>query len=115
MSGCDDFYYVQQGDTCYGIAQDYSIALDEFYAWNPAIQDCADLEYDYYVCVGILASSSSTAAITSSVTSTITTSGVMMPTSTQNGLVSGFDEFYDVESSDGCYDIAAMITAPAAA
>ncbi|KAJ5524999.1 hypothetical protein N7494_011649 [Penicillium frequentans] len=54
VSGCDEFYYVASGDDCEGIAGEYSISLDDFHEWNPAIGDmCAGLWTDYYVCVGV--------------------------------------------------------------
>lgn len=102
VSNCDLFYDVQKGDSCPNIAQNYSITLDEFYAWNPAVDDCADLEYGYYVCVGVLASSS-----TATITSTSTGTGITTPTPYQSGMATNCDKFYDVESGDGCYDIAA--------
>ena len=108
-SSCDKFYFVQQGDSCYNIAQNYSITLDQFYAWNPAVKECADLEYGYYVCVGVAASSatatSTTAPITTG-TSNTATHVITTPTPYQSGMVSGCDKFYDVESGDGCYAIA---------
>lgn len=52
MSNCDEFYDVQSGDGCYAIAASYSIALTDFYDWNPAVSSCSDLWPSYYVCVG---------------------------------------------------------------
>ncbi|KAJ2983294.1 hypothetical protein NUW58_g6276 [Xylaria curta] len=34
--GCREYYVTQSGDTCWAIANDHGIALDEFYAQNPA-------------------------------------------------------------------------------
>lgn len=113
MSDCDQFYYVQQNDNCYGIAQDYAITLDQFYAWNPAVDDCVALDYGYYVCVGVLASSSTAATTTSTTASTAGTTSstagntITTPVPTQSGMVSNCDKFYDVVPNDGCYDIAA--------
>lgn len=54
VSDCDSFYYVESGDGCWAIANEYGISLDDFYAWNPAVgDDCSGLWADYYVCVGI--------------------------------------------------------------
>jgi hypothetical protein len=51
---CNQFYKVQSGDGCYAIATQYSISLDDFYAYNPAVgQDCSKLYPDTFVCVGI--------------------------------------------------------------
>ncbi|PKX93947.1 uncharacterized protein P174DRAFT_430919 [Aspergillus novofumigatus IBT 16806] len=83
----------------------------DFYSWSPSLNgDCSGLYLDYYVCVGLV--SGSTVALTSTTrattTSTTGTGGaVVTPTPTQAGMVSGCTKFYLVESSDGCYDIAA--------
>ncbi|KAJ5933735.1 carbohydrate-binding module family 50 protein [Penicillium verhagenii] len=53
VSGCLRFYYVESGDGCYDIALDAGISLDDFYSWNPAVSDCADLEASVFVCIGI--------------------------------------------------------------
>lgn len=55
ISSCDDFYLVGAGDGCFDIASNYSITLEDFYAWNKDVtDDCsAGLWPDYYYCVGI--------------------------------------------------------------
>ncbi|KAL4737496.1 hypothetical protein BDV11DRAFT_171948 [Aspergillus similis] len=51
---CKKYHKVIPGDGCYDLAAEYGIALDDFYAWNPAVgDDCSGLKYDYYVCVEI--------------------------------------------------------------
>ncbi|KAF8859499.1 hypothetical protein BDZ45DRAFT_358156 [Acephala macrosclerotiorum] len=53
-SGCTVFYEAKTGDGCYDIATAYGITLDEFYAWNLALDDdCSALWPDYYYCVGM--------------------------------------------------------------
>lgn len=52
-AGCDVWYYVVDGDTCYSIAQEFDITLDQFYAWNTEVgSDCEGLWLSAYVCVG---------------------------------------------------------------
>ncbi|GAQ08984.1 hypothetical protein ALT_6305 [Aspergillus lentulus] len=54
VSNCKKFYLVVSGDGCYDIAAAAGIALNDFYAWNPAVGNtCAGLWPNYYVCVGI--------------------------------------------------------------
>lgn len=49
-----DFYKVEKGDECYGIAEDNKIDIEDFYEWNPAVEDdCSGLLFDFYVCVGV--------------------------------------------------------------
>ncbi|EED18781.1 LysM domain protein, putative [Talaromyces stipitatus ATCC 10500] len=53
-TNCDEFYEVQENDTCSGIASDFDISLSDFYAWNPAVgSTCAYLELNVYVCVQV--------------------------------------------------------------
>ncbi|KAJ4860470.1 hypothetical protein T069G_05458 [Trichoderma breve] len=48
-SACDNFYKVQIADGCSDIAQNYSISLGNFYAWNPAIKtNCSGLHASVY-------------------------------------------------------------------
>ncbi|KAJ5993613.1 hypothetical protein N7451_009337 [Penicillium sp. IBT 35674x] len=54
VSDCDEFYYVASGDYYEGIVDEYSISLNDFYEWNPAVGDTyTGLWTDYYVCVGV--------------------------------------------------------------
>lgn len=57
MTGsCGSFHYVKTDDGCWFIAHNYSIELQDFYSWNPAVGDnCQDLQANVYVCVGLLA------------------------------------------------------------
>ena len=103
VGACNKFYDVHSGDGCYAIAQSYSIALSNFYAWNPAVStDCSGLQASVYVCVGVGAM-----ATTTTPTRTSTATGVATPTPTQSGMVAGCHKFYFVVAGDGCYNIAA--------
>lgn len=107
MTGsCNKFYKVVSGDGCYDIAAANSIALSDFYAWNPAVKtDCSGLWPDYYVCVGLIAGSTPT-TVTTVASSTSSGNGISTPTPTQSGMVSNCDAFYFVKSGDGCAVIA---------
>jgi hypothetical protein len=50
---CRRYYFVQPGDGCYAISQSAGIALTDFYAMNPAVGQCTDLEAFTYVCIGL--------------------------------------------------------------
>ncbi|KAL3486679.1 hypothetical protein BJX62DRAFT_228560 [Aspergillus germanicus] len=42
-SNCNKWHLVEEGDTCYDIAQDNNITLEQFYGWNPAVKsDCGE-------------------------------------------------------------------------
>ncbi|KAH0437147.1 LysM domain-containing protein [Colletotrichum camelliae] len=51
---CSKFYFVQSGDGCWAISDANGIALDDFYAWNPAVKtDCTGLQANVYVCIAV--------------------------------------------------------------
>lgn len=105
VSNCNEFYYVVSGDGCWAIANDHGIALDDFYAWNPAVgSDCSGLEAEVYVCVGVSQTASPTTTTTAS--STTSSAAIVTPTPTQSGMVDGCKSFYYVVSGDGCWSIA---------
>ncbi|RDW84131.1 uncharacterized protein DSM5745_04457 [Aspergillus mulundensis] len=109
---CTDFYYVQTGDGCYDIAASKGIALDDFYAWNPAVgTDCGGLQADVYVCVGVSPSTPSPTITTpSSITASAPSTGtgaVKTPSPVQDGMATSCTSFYEVQPGDGCYDLAA--------
>ena len=53
ISSCNKYHQIVAGDGCYDIAATYSIPLNDFYSWNPAVgNDCSSLWSGYYVCVG---------------------------------------------------------------
>ncbi|KAF5697167.1 peptidoglycan-binding lysin domain-containing protein [Fusarium mundagurra] len=54
VMGCKSFYKVKKGDGCWAIANVNKIKLDDFYKWNPAVNnDCSALQPDYNVCIGV--------------------------------------------------------------
>lgn len=56
VDNCADFHLVENGDTCYDIAIENDISLNDFLEWNPEVGGaaCTGLWLDAYVCVGIL-------------------------------------------------------------
>jgi hypothetical protein len=89
------FHKVIQNEGCYDLAAANNISLNDFYAWNPALNgDCSGLFPDYYVCVGILAPSSGTTTPTSTKppTTTSATTGATPTPHQVSTSVSLFDE-----------------------
>ncbi|WYZ35351.1 hypothetical protein EsH8_I_001627 [Colletotrichum jinshuiense] len=77
----------------------------DFYSWNLAVKtDCSGLQADFYVCIGISAAGGTTTAGAA----TTTAGGISpsTPTPMQEGMISGCDTFYKVQSGDGCWAIA---------
>ncbi|BDD54501.1 hypothetical protein MPDQ_004974 [Monascus purpureus] len=100
VNGCIRFYYVQPNNDCYDIALDAGVSLSDFYSWNPAVKsDCSGLQASVFVCVGV-----------SGYATTITTGTPIpaTPTPTQSGMASNCRRFYDVQSGDGCPDLASQ-------
>ncbi|ORY01575.1 hypothetical protein BCR34DRAFT_521866 [Clohesyomyces aquaticus] len=100
-TNCNKFYLVKSNDGCYDIAAANGISLENFYAWNPALNSCAALWPTYYVCVGLIGSTA-----TPTPTKATPTNGVSTPTPTQSPFISNCNKFYLVKSGDGCEDIA---------
>ncbi|KAL4883886.1 hypothetical protein BJY04DRAFT_226219 [Aspergillus karnatakaensis] len=111
---CNEFYRVITGDTCYDIAVEYGIQLQQFYEWNPAVgTSCAGLQAGYFVCVGIPGQTTTqTTRTTTASTSTRTTTTAPEPTATgpspqQPGIIDTCKRFYMVAAGDTCAEIAA--------
>ncbi|KKP02189.1 LysM domain-containing protein [Trichoderma harzianum] len=108
-SACDNFYKVQIADGCSDIAQNYSISLGNFHAWNPAIKaDCSGLHASVYVCVGVLTSTRTTSVLTTLPISVTT------PTPIQSGMARNCKKFHSVHAGDECAAIASSESIPLA-
>jgi hypothetical protein len=101
---CERFDLIQANDSCHDIAAGNSIALQDFYLWNPALKDdCSGLYPHYYVSVELLSSGTTTTKPTSAGGDQTPT-----PTPTQSGMVGDCTKFYLAQSNDNCYDIASV-------
>jgi hypothetical protein len=108
-SNCNRFYLVEEGDGCWAIANNAGIALDDLYAWNPAVEtDCGSLWPGYYICIGV-GSLTSTMTTTNTTTTTTTTSnpGVPAPGPTQGGIPDDCNRWVMQQDGIFCYDMAA--------
>ncbi|EEP78778.1 predicted protein [Uncinocarpus reesii 1704] len=103
-SNCNSFHLVADGDDCDAISRAAGIALQDFYAWNPAVGNtCSSLWLGYYVCTGIIGSSPTTMPPS---TTTKPGNGIATPTPTQANMTPNCNKFHLVVSGDNCYDIA---------
>ncbi|KAI5264549.1 hypothetical protein E4T47_08733 [Aureobasidium subglaciale] len=89
-ASCYSWYSVQSGDNCSSIEAEFGINLAQFYHWNPSInQDCTGLqEVAAYCVLGEDLPEGSP------------------PGPTQVGIASDCQDYYVVESGDGCQSIA---------
>jgi hypothetical protein len=54
VGNCVSYHQVVAGDTCSSIATAASIALTDFYTWNPAVgTSCASLLAGFYACIAV--------------------------------------------------------------
>ena len=115
VAGCQQFYTVQSGDTCYNIETTHGITFDQFSTWNPSSMpapsnppfpksyltritvgaNCENLWLGYAYCV-----EGPTSATGSGSPTTTTTEGPSAPT--QSGIASDCDEYYVIASGDSC-------------
>jgi hypothetical protein len=107
-SNCNQFYYVVESDSCWAISNKYGISLNDFYSWNPYVNqssiECGNLWPNYYVCVQIIGGHSTTT--TPPPTTTTPTNGITTPTPHQTGMVTNCNKFYQYNTADGyCGDI----------
>ncbi|OGE48352.1 hypothetical protein PENARI_c029G03566 [Penicillium arizonense] len=94
--GCSKFHKVVKDEGCQSIADNAGISETDFLSWNDIDDDCTNLKYDYYVCIGKPASTSETA----------TSTGITTPKPTQTGMADGCDRFHKVVKDEGCQSIA---------
>ncbi|OJJ05263.1 hypothetical protein ASPVEDRAFT_95414, partial [Aspergillus versicolor CBS 583.65] len=105
VDDCDDFYFVEVGDSCAAIASEHGISQAQFAEWNPSVgSDCAGLWADAYVCVHRIGTPTNPEPTT---TTTSSGNGVATPTPIQDGMVSNCGRFHFVVQGDICASIAA--------
>ncbi|OBW67138.1 MAG: putative cytosolic iron-sulfur protein assembly protein 1 [Aureobasidium pullulans] len=91
VSGCTEWYTAKSGDTCSKIAAKFSIPIEQFMDWNPAVDAplCYNMWLNYGYCVSTdcaLVSTSSTVVSTSS-TSTSSSTSVTPSSSSSSTIV----------------------------
>jgi hypothetical protein len=122
VPGCANFYLVIAGDDCWTIANANSIALADFYTWNPVVgSECQSLQPSYYVCVrrttytasptssqSSLSSQLPTPIVTSRPTSSAPTTARPSPAGlTQTGTPPTCNKWISQKDGVYCYDMAA--------
>ncbi|KXG49682.1 Peptidoglycan-binding Lysin subgroup [Penicillium griseofulvum] len=104
-SNCNKYYKVQSGDTCNSVEKDKGISAADFNKWNPDVgSDCANLQLDFYVCVGLTGSTTSITT-THATTAKTTTAPGSVPSPVQSGIASNCTKYYKVKSGDTCYQL----------
>ncbi|KAI1464713.1 LysM domain-containing protein [Daldinia caldariorum] len=110
-SGCSEWVQQSYGLTCAIIEQFYGISAAEFEAWNPSVTQLGsgcNLIQGLYYCTQVNYVSHSFLSTGPPTTSTTSSGGgVTTPSPVQSGVPSACNKFYQVNSGDTCYDIAA--------
>src|SRR6266536_776059 len=101
-----------QGYSCQGIADDYSITVDQITTWNPwVLPDCDSGLYtgldpnsdsQNAICIGVN-STAPTSTASPGASTTTSTGATMGPT--QSGIISSCTKFYTVVENDSCASI----------
>ncbi|KAJ5116977.1 hypothetical protein N7456_001325 [Penicillium angulare] len=103
VDNCNSFHLVVSDDTCATIASAAGISTTDFYTWNTGVgSGCTSLWLGYYVCTGVIGST----ATTSAATTTSSGNGISTPTPIQAGMVDDCDSFHLVVTDDTCDAIA---------
>ncbi|TIA79674.1 concanavalin A-like lectin/glucanase [Aureobasidium pullulans] len=91
VSGCTQWYTAKSGDTCSKIAAKFSIPIEQFMDWNPAVDAplCYNmwLNYGYCVSTDCALVSTSSAVVSTSSTSTSSSTSVTPSSSSSSTIV----------------------------
>ncbi|RYP60326.1 hypothetical protein DL769_008158 [Monosporascus sp. CRB-8-3] len=112
---CDD-YVVKSGDTCIGIANQFSTSYQQIVAWNPIINPyCTNLLVDHNICVGPpggVANFTTVPGATATQTAIYATATAARPTPVAEGTTSKCGKYYLVQPGDYCEIVALNQTVP---
>ncbi|PYH81903.1 hypothetical protein BO82DRAFT_414824 [Aspergillus uvarum CBS 121591] len=119
-SYCNNWYQATQNDDCTTIVSQYStwMDLDDFLDWNPGVgENCTNIYYGYWYCVGIAPQTSYTdngtatslwyPSWTYSAPPAMNTS--FSPSPAQAGMASDCQDYYITESNDTCTSIVSFL------
>ncbi|OAA41492.1 LysM domain-containing protein [Beauveria brongniartii RCEF 3172] len=100
---CTQYYFVNKGDSCYNIKQQYHLSDDQFNTWNPSVgADCSGLFAGQYICVGAPYKSTSTSSPTPTATGPSPQEPSTDPQCTKWHYVVAGDNCFNIENK---YDI----------
>jgi phage tail protein X len=94
-SSCDQFYFVQTGDTCDAIAQKYGTTAAAIESMNPGVgSDCTAMQASVYLCIALIDQPDKT------------TNNIQTPSPVQPGMVRDCDNFAYVSQGQTCAEVA---------
>ncbi|CAN9150812.1 unnamed protein product [Alternaria alternata] len=114
-AACDD-YVVQSGDTCVGIAKQFSVPFHQLTAWNPTINPhCTNLLVDQNLCIGPPGGEATFTTVpgaTATQTAIYATATAARPTPVAEGTTTKCGKYYLVQPGDYCEIVALNQTVP---
>lgn len=97
VANCNEFAFVNPGDSCTAVAARSSITLEQFLQWNTGVGDqCQSM----WVCVSVAGSTPTPTQAPSP------GNGIQTPTPTQPNTTPNCKTFHLVQPGQGCWDIA---------
>ncbi|PWY82543.1 LysM domain-containing protein [Aspergillus eucalypticola CBS 122712] len=97
---CDEYYKVASGDKCEAISKSYDISTAQFKSWNTKVNDdCSNLWLDYYVCVHIPGTTTTTTAAPDP------TNDPSSPMPQLPGIVENCNSFHLIKDGENCWSI----------
>lgn len=96
VSNCAKFHWIAKGVSCSQVISYQKITLADFVKWNPTVKDdCSGMWAEVNVCVGFIASSTTTTA----------GNGIQTPLPTQPGMVSNCNKFHYIAPGVVCSQV----------
>jgi hypothetical protein len=101
VTNCAKFHWIAKGVTCSQVISYQKITLADFVKWNPTVlSDCSGMWAEVNVCVGVIASST-----TSPPSTTVPSNGVETPQPTQPGMVTNCNKFHWIAPGVVCSQV----------
>jgi hypothetical protein len=102
---CNKFHQIASTTTCGSIQRYYNLPLDQFVAWNPAVEEnCSGLWVGYWVCVSVEGYKPTTTTAASA-TTTKPANGIPTPSPIQGNMVKNCEKFHQIQSTTTCTSI----------
>ncbi|KAI1056071.1 hypothetical protein LB507_001494 [Fusarium sp. FIESC RH6] len=109
---CNKFHQITSTTTCAAIERYYNLPLDQFVAWNPAVEKgCSGLWVGYWVCVSVEGYKPTTTTATAA-TMTKPANGISTPSPIQDSMVKNCEKFHQIKSTTTCTSIETYYNLP---
>lgn len=94
VNNCDEFHFIEVGQSCDAIIRTYRITLEQFTTWNPAAgARCTGLWAETWACVSVIGHTP---------TPTDPGNGITTPSPIQDGMIGSCNRFHLVRADQTC-------------